>query len=216
MNLDLAYCTVFGLILLDIPSIFTQTWTWHIVLFLDLFFWTSLLYLIKLGLGILYCFWTYSSGHPFYIYSNLDLAYCTVFGLILLDFPSIFNQTWTWHIVLFLDLFFWTSLLYLLKLGLGILYCFWTYSSGLPSYIKLAKLKDDYLHHFDENINGLFNFYYFSPVRRKELKDVAAEIEIEFKQFGLLKNIRWLASRSRSLSILEQNYLAIIYDLESK
>ena len=81
--------------------------------------------------------------------------------------------------------------------------------------LNALKLKDDYLHRFDENVNGLFKFYYYSPVRRKELKDMAAEIEIEFKQFGLLKNIRWLASRSRALSILEQNYLAIIYDLES-
>ena len=56
------------------------------------------------------------------------------------------------------------------------------------------KLKDDYLHHFDENINSLFKFYYYSPIRRKELKDMASEIEVEFKQFGLLQNIRWLAS----------------------
>ena len=82
--------------------------------------------------------------------------------------------------------------------------------------LNALKLKDDYLHRFDENVNGLFNFYYYSPVRRKELNDMAAEIEIEFKQFGLLKNICWLASRSRALSILEQNYFAIIYDLESK
>ena len=78
--------------------------------------------------------------------------------------------------------------------------------------LNALKLKDDYLHRFDENVNGLFKFYYYSPppppppVRRKELKDMAAEIEIEFKQFGLLKNIRWLASWSRALSILEQNY----------
>ena len=82
--------------------------------------------------------------------------------------------------------------------------------------LDALKLKDDYLHRFDENINGLFKFYYYSPIRRKELKDMASEIEVEFKQFGLLKNIRWLASRSRVLQILEHNYLAIVYDLESK
>ena len=40
-------------------------------------------------------------------------------------------------------------------------------------------------------------FYYYSPVRRKELKEMAKEIEVEFEQLRLLKNIRWLASRSR-------------------
>ena len=82
--------------------------------------------------------------------------------------------------------------------------------------LDALKLKDDYLHRFDENINGLFKFYYYSPIWRKELKDMASEIEVEFKQFGLLNNIHWLASRSRALQILEHNYLAIVYDLESK
>ena len=82
--------------------------------------------------------------------------------------------------------------------------------------LDALKLKDDYLHRFVENINGLFKFYCYSPIWRKELKDMASEIEVEFKQFGLLKNIHWLASRSRALQILEHNYLAIVYDLESK
>ena len=60
------------------------------------------------------------------------------------------------------------------------------------------------------------SFITISPIRRKELKDMASEIEVEFKQFGLLKNIRWLASRSRALQISEHNYLAIVYDLKSK
>ena len=38
----------------------------------------------------------------------------------------------------------------------------------------------------------------------------------EFKQLGLMKNIRWLASRSRALSILDTNYKVLVYDLESK
>ena len=45
---------------------------------------------------------------------------------------------------------------------------------------------------------------------------MASDIEVELKQFGLLKNIRWLASLSRALHILELNYLAIVYGFESK
>ena len=82
--------------------------------------------------------------------------------------------------------------------------------------LDALKLKDTYIQTFDNNINALFKFYYYSPVRRKELKEMAKEIKVEFKQFGLLKNIRWLASRSRALSILENNYKAIIFDLETK
>ena len=82
--------------------------------------------------------------------------------------------------------------------------------------LAALKLKDTYIQTFDENINSLFKFYYYSPVRRKELKEMAKEIEVEFKQLGLLKNIRWLASRALTLKFLEQNYKAILHDLESK
>ena len=56
--------------------------------------------------------------------------------------------------------------------------------------LDALKLKDSYIQNFDENINSLFKFYYYSPVRRKELKEMAKEIEVEYKQLGLLKNIR--------------------------
>ena len=49
--------------------------------------------------------------------------------------------------------------------------------------LDALKLKDDYLHRFDESINGLFKFYYYSPIWRNELKDMTPEIEVEFKQF---------------------------------
>ena len=73
-----------------------------------------------------------------------------------------------------------------------------------------------YLNSFDENINGIFHFYYYSTVRRKELKQVAELLKDEFKQLGRLKNIRWLSSRSRALCVLETNYKVLNFDLESK
>ena len=36
--------------------------------------------------------------------------------------------------------------------------------------LDVLKLKD-YLHRFDEN-NSIFKFYYYSPIKRKELKDI--------------------------------------------
>ena len=38
----------------------------------------------------------------------------------------------------------------------------------------------------------------------------------DFKKFGSLKNICWIASRSRALSLVESNYSILIYDLEQK
>ena len=38
----------------------------------------------------------------------------------------------------------------------------------------------------------------------------------DFKKFDLLKNIRWIASRSRALNFVESNHLILIHDLEQK
>ena len=75
---------------------------------------------------------------------------------------------------------------------------------------------DDYLEIFDSNINNIFKFYYYSPTRRKKLNDLALLLEEEFRQLGRLKQIRWLASRSRALQLLELNYKVLVFDLESK
>ena len=94
------------------------------------------------------------------------------------------------------------------------------YTHCVAHRLELAVLDsikfDTYLSEFDEGINNIFHFYYYSPVRRKELKDLAQLLNDEFKQLGRLKNIRWIASRDRALKLLETNYKVLIYDLESK
>ena len=82
--------------------------------------------------------------------------------------------------------------------------------------LDAIKFDDDYLELFDSTIKGIFKFYYYSTVRRKELRAIGELLHEEFKQLGLMKNIRWLASRSRALSILDTNYKVLVYDLESK
>ena len=78
------------------------------------------------------------------------------------------------------------------------------------------KFDDSYLEKFNDNINGIFKFYYLSAVRRQELKHISEMFEEEFKKLGLLKNIRWIASRARALNLIEANYKIIVYDLEQK
>ena len=75
---------------------------------------------------------------------------------------------------------------------------------------------EEYLQEFSDLINGIFQFYYYSAVRRREFKELAEVLEEEIKQFGCLKSVRWLASRFRALSVIEKNYKVLIYDLESK
>ena len=75
---------------------------------------------------------------------------------------------------------------------------------------------DLYLKEFDDGINKIFKFYYYSPTRRRELRDLAKLFKDEFKQLGRLKNIRWIASRERALKLLEINYKILVFDLESK
>ena len=96
-----------------------------------------------------------------------------------------------------------------------------TYTHCVAHKLELAvldgiKFNNAYLPTFDESVNNLFKFYYYSTVRRKELKQLADLLDSEFKQLGLLKKIRWVASRSRSLNILETNFPVIIFDLEAK
>ena len=84
------------------------------------------------------------------------------------------------------------------------------------SVLDALKFDDKYLEKFNDIINDIFRFYYRSAVRRKELQQIADLYDAELKKLGLLKQIRWIASRSRALSLLEVNYPILVYDLESK
>ena len=82
--------------------------------------------------------------------------------------------------------------------------------------LDAIKFRDGYLEHFDEVINNIFKFYFISAVRRKDLRKIGDMFADEFKQLGLLKNIRWVSSRVRALNILEVDFAALVFDLESK
>jgi hypothetical protein len=78
------------------------------------------------------------------------------------------------------------------------------------------KSTDNYIEKFDETLNNIFKFYYYSTKRRKELKDIAELFQGKFRQLGLVRNIRWIASRSRALNVIEKDYRYLVYDLEQK
>ena len=81
--------------------------------------------------------------------------------------------------------------------------------------LDAIKFDSTYLETFNDNLNGIFKFYYNSAVRRQELKQIGDMFAKEFKKFGLLKKIRWIASRERALKLIETNY-EIGYDMEQK
>ena len=68
------------------------------------------------------------------------------------------------------------------------------------------KFDDSYLEKFDDILNGIFKFYYVSHVRWKELRKIGDMFVNEFRQLGLLKTIRWVASRVRALNTIETIY----------
>ena len=82
--------------------------------------------------------------------------------------------------------------------------------------LELAMLdsikSDQYLPKFE----SIFKFYFKRTNRRKELYEISSWFEENSKSFGLLKNIKWIASRARALNLLEENYKTLIYDLENK
>lgn len=52
-------------------------------------------------------------------------------------------------------------------------------------------------------------------LQRKGLNKLALLFDENFKQFGLLKNICWLASRSRALVLLGNNYKILVSESKS-
>ena len=89
-------------------------------------------------------------------------------------------------------------------------------SASLSAVLDAIKYQNNYLEQFDEVINNIFRFYLFSSVRRKDLRKIGDMFAHEFKQLGLLKSIRWVASRVRALNILETDFAVLVYDLESE
>ena len=57
--------------------------------------------------------------------------------------------------------------------------------------------------------------YYLSPKLRQECKGLGEQLDEITKEFGKLKQVRWLASRFRAMSMLANNYKVLCFHLQN-
>ena len=74
---------------------------------------------------------------------------------------------------------------------------------------------DENLEKAQEIMTAMFLCYYYSPKKRREIQELSNFLEETFRQFGGLKNVRWLASRDRALDIIIINYKALVMHQEN-
>lgn len=67
---------------------------------------------------------------------------------------------------------------------------------------------------FEEVIKGIFKFYHYSPKRRRELKAISEILEKDLVHFSSVKQVRWLASKSRALDAVKKNFEHVVTHLE--
>ncbi|XP_078518519.1 zinc finger protein 862-like, partial [Lissotriton helveticus] len=77
-----------------------------------------------------------------------------------------------------------------------------------------VKKKSSYISKFEEVLKGCFKLYYYSPKRRRELKEIADNLEEQLQHFGGLQQIRWVASQHRAVTALKTNWEATVLYLE--
>ena len=84
--------------------------------------------------------------------------------------------------------------------------------------LELAALdsvkQHSYLRKFEDTIKGIFNFYHQSFKRRREVKAIAAVLEEDLAHISGVKQVRWLASKTRAIKSLLQNLPMISSHLE--
>ena len=69
---------------------------------------------------------------------------------------------------------------------------------------------------FEDALKGIFNYYHFSPKRRRELKEISHLFETELAHFSAVKQVRWLASKERAVSALKRNLATVVMHLEHR
>ena len=69
---------------------------------------------------------------------------------------------------------------------------------------------------FEDTLKGIFNYYHFSPKRRRELKEISHLFETELAHFSVVKQVRWLASKERAVSALKRNLATVVLHLEHR
>ena len=62
-----------------------------------------------------------------------------------------------------------------------------------------------YLSEFKAIVKTIYMFYNYSPKRRRELTEIATVLEEDLLQYCAVKNVRWVASKSRALKAISRN-----------
>lgn len=57
---------------------------------------------------------------------------------------------------------------------------------------------------FEEVIKGIFKFYHYAQTRRRELKAISEILDKGLVHFSSVKQVRWLASKSRALDAVKK------------
>ena len=69
---------------------------------------------------------------------------------------------------------------------------------------------------FEETLTGVFNWYHFSPKRRREMNNIAAVLEMDLAHIGDLKSVRWMASKSRAVVALLKDLPVVVMQMGTK
>ena len=72
-----------------------------------------------------------------------------------------------------------------------------------------------YLKTFQETVEAVFKYYYYSPKKRRELASLSDILDEAKAHYGGLKAVRWLASRNRALVALQTHYAVTVAHLEN-
>lgn len=71
-----------------------------------------------------------------------------------------------------------------------------------------------YLQKFEATMKSIFNFYHFSPKRRRELAEMADLVSTMLTNYSSVKAVRWVASKSRALVAVKKNFAATVMHTE--
>ncbi|KAJ1194901.1 hypothetical protein NDU88_004186 [Pleurodeles waltl] len=66
---------------------------------------------------------------------------------------------------------------------------------------------------FEETLKWIFKFYWYSPKRRRDAKEISRIIDENFAHFTDIKQIRWVSSKTRALAAMQQNLQTVVLHL---
>ncbi|XP_078514935.1 zinc finger protein 862-like [Lissotriton helveticus] len=66
---------------------------------------------------------------------------------------------------------------------------------------------------FEQTLKWIFKFYWYSPKRRRNAKEMSRIIDENFAHFTDIKQVRWVSSKTRALAAMQQNLQIVVLHL---